>query len=228
MKESIVNINGNLYRYAYDPSSKKTEYLGPVGSTAEMSETEFQRIVAGDDLSEKSVKQIIDLQTELDLLTGKDVDNIVIKGQAGKNISIEDPATTRLKPATWKSQFIDEYVRVNYGYGSRAKRYGTALKKEVVKGKELPKDWKRKIEDDLIGPGAVRPGSKKYNLIKHLGKKDDPVAQTELKKAGMLPGGRQGGLTLGSWADDGYIIKSKEGKSVFWEIGPLGKKVLER
>jgi hypothetical protein len=44
MKESIVEIpedSGNLYRYGYDPSTKKTSYLGPVGDAPGISEEEL-------------------------------------------------------------------------------------------------------------------------------------------------------------------------------------------
>ncbi len=39
--ESIVEINGHLYRYHYDESSGKTLYDGPVGEAPTLSEEEF-------------------------------------------------------------------------------------------------------------------------------------------------------------------------------------------
>jgi len=233
--------SGNRYRYEYEEG--KTQYKGPVGEAPELSEEEFLErfktptIIDIDDHTpelvtepagehEKTYHEVAELQKQLEGLTGKSIDGVVFKGREGKFIQADDPTTTRLKPDTWKNQFIDEFVKVNYGYGSRAKRYKTALKKIVVQNKDVP-NWKEKVEDDLVGPGAVRDGSKKHNLIIHL-EKEGSVAQTELKKAGMLPGGRQGGMILGGWADDGYIIKSKRGKSVYYDIGPLGKKVLKR
>jgi hypothetical protein len=41
LKESIVEIKGHLYRYHYDPNSKKSVYDGPVGSAPELDEEEF-------------------------------------------------------------------------------------------------------------------------------------------------------------------------------------------
>jgi hypothetical protein len=41
MKESIASIGGHQYRYAYDPSTKKTVYLGPVGDAPALSENEL-------------------------------------------------------------------------------------------------------------------------------------------------------------------------------------------
>lgn len=43
MKENIVRIKEGQYRYRYDPATKKTEYLGPVGSSPQISEEDFQR-----------------------------------------------------------------------------------------------------------------------------------------------------------------------------------------
>ena len=41
MKESIVQIGNHQYRYAYDPTSRATKYLGPVGDAPEIGEQEF-------------------------------------------------------------------------------------------------------------------------------------------------------------------------------------------
>jgi poly(A) polymerase len=46
MKESIVEIGNHQYRYGYDSSTKKTVYLGPVGSSVPLSEEEFNIIVS--------------------------------------------------------------------------------------------------------------------------------------------------------------------------------------
>jgi hypothetical protein len=43
MKESVVEINENWYRYQYDPETQKTQYLGPVGDSPTLSEEEFLR-----------------------------------------------------------------------------------------------------------------------------------------------------------------------------------------
>jgi len=40
-KEHTVEINGSFYRYAYDPSSQRTVYLGPVGSAPDLGEEQF-------------------------------------------------------------------------------------------------------------------------------------------------------------------------------------------
>lgn len=47
MKESVVDIGGHQYRYGYDPATKKTTYLGPVGGAPTISERTFHLIVAG-------------------------------------------------------------------------------------------------------------------------------------------------------------------------------------
>jgi len=47
-KESIVEIpsgSGNKYRYAYDPETQATRYLGPVGSAPDLGEAEFMMSV---------------------------------------------------------------------------------------------------------------------------------------------------------------------------------------
>ena len=41
MKQSVVEINGNMYRYAYNSETGLTEYLGPVGSSPDLTEDEF-------------------------------------------------------------------------------------------------------------------------------------------------------------------------------------------
>jgi hypothetical protein len=45
MKESIVQIGENLYRYGYDPQTKETRYLGPVGKSAPLTEEQFEDIL---------------------------------------------------------------------------------------------------------------------------------------------------------------------------------------
>ena len=45
MKDNIVEIRGNKYRYRYDPVSKKTHYVGPVGESPELDEWEFQKLL---------------------------------------------------------------------------------------------------------------------------------------------------------------------------------------
>jgi hypothetical protein len=45
VKESIVEINGHQYRYRYDPSTQKTEYVGPVGDAPAMAEEDFWRVI---------------------------------------------------------------------------------------------------------------------------------------------------------------------------------------
>ena len=47
MKESVVSIGGHQYRYGYDPGTKSTEYLGPVGDAPELSERIFHLILVG-------------------------------------------------------------------------------------------------------------------------------------------------------------------------------------
>jgi hypothetical protein len=41
MKESVVDIKGHRYRYRYDPETKDTLYVGPVGDAPAISEGEF-------------------------------------------------------------------------------------------------------------------------------------------------------------------------------------------
>jgi len=45
MKESIVQIGENLYRYGYDPQTKETRYLGPVGKSAPLTEEQFEKVL---------------------------------------------------------------------------------------------------------------------------------------------------------------------------------------
>jgi len=45
MRQSIVEIRGNKYRYAYDPDLGETIYLGPVGKSPMISEEDFLRKV---------------------------------------------------------------------------------------------------------------------------------------------------------------------------------------
>jgi hypothetical protein len=47
MPETIAEINGNRYRYRYDPDTKSMTYLGPVGSTPPITEEEFFRLWDG-------------------------------------------------------------------------------------------------------------------------------------------------------------------------------------
>lgn len=47
-RESIVEINRHQYRYEYEPDTKATRYIGPVGSAPELSEEEFYRQMMGD------------------------------------------------------------------------------------------------------------------------------------------------------------------------------------
>jgi hypothetical protein len=46
-KESVVTIKGHLYRYGYDPATKKTKFLGPVGNSPNISEDEFHKHFEG-------------------------------------------------------------------------------------------------------------------------------------------------------------------------------------
>ena len=41
MTETIVNIEGYQYRYQYNPDTQLTEYLGPVGDSPPLKESEF-------------------------------------------------------------------------------------------------------------------------------------------------------------------------------------------
>jgi hypothetical protein len=41
VKESVVEIGGHQYRYTYNPETQRTEYLGPVGESPPLNETEF-------------------------------------------------------------------------------------------------------------------------------------------------------------------------------------------
>jgi len=45
LRESRVNINGNMYRYRYNPETKATEYLGPVGGSSPLSEEDFLAMI---------------------------------------------------------------------------------------------------------------------------------------------------------------------------------------
>ena len=45
--DSIVEIGGHRYRYAYDPGSQQTLYRGPVGSAPALTEQEFLRLFDG-------------------------------------------------------------------------------------------------------------------------------------------------------------------------------------
>ena len=47
MPETIAEINGNRYRYRYDPETQGMTYLGPVGSTSPISEADFLRLYDG-------------------------------------------------------------------------------------------------------------------------------------------------------------------------------------
>jgi hypothetical protein len=47
-RESIVEINRHQYRYEYEPDTKATRYLGPVGSAPPLSEGEFYQQMMGD------------------------------------------------------------------------------------------------------------------------------------------------------------------------------------
>jgi len=58
MKESIVEIpegSGNFYRYDYDPTTKKTNYKGPVGDAPALKEEELMR------LTPSSIKDEVEL-----------------------------------------------------------------------------------------------------------------------------------------------------------------------
>jgi hypothetical protein len=56
-KESVVDIGGHQYRYTYDPESKKTLYLGPVGSAPPLSEADFSRLMMAENLISDLQKQ---------------------------------------------------------------------------------------------------------------------------------------------------------------------------
>jgi hypothetical protein len=45
MSESIVEIEGHLYRYEYDPASQKTLYRGPVGDAPPLTEEMFRDLL---------------------------------------------------------------------------------------------------------------------------------------------------------------------------------------
>jgi len=66
-RESIVEIpsgSGNKYRYAYDPSSKATNYLGPVGSAPDLGEAEFMDAIDPKDYIYSDEEIISDLHRE--------------------------------------------------------------------------------------------------------------------------------------------------------------------
>ena len=53
MKESIVQIGSGRYRYHYDPDTKATVYDGPVGDAPQITEDEFLKEMAYDDLKKQ-------------------------------------------------------------------------------------------------------------------------------------------------------------------------------
>jgi hypothetical protein len=55
-KESVVDIKGGLYKYIYDPESKKTTYLGPVGVAPALDEAEFMKLMAFEELDPRVVE----------------------------------------------------------------------------------------------------------------------------------------------------------------------------
>jgi hypothetical protein len=64
VKDVIVDISGNRYRYSYNPETKRTEYRGPVGDAPPISEREFQRWAVwreGDDMDPQQIEQRFDL-----------------------------------------------------------------------------------------------------------------------------------------------------------------------
>jgi len=72
MKDTIVEIKGNRYRYQYDPGSKSMIYRGPVGSAPGITEEEFERwaIYRDDaDLSPDEIEKFYDemLKSEEDV-----------------------------------------------------------------------------------------------------------------------------------------------------------------
>jgi len=44
-QESIVEINGHLYRYRYNDDTQKTDYIGPVGDAPGITEEEFNVVI---------------------------------------------------------------------------------------------------------------------------------------------------------------------------------------
>jgi hypothetical protein len=60
MKDNIVQIRGNKYRYRYDPVSKKTHYVGPVASSPELTEDDFQKLLLasrGEEIYEMTIEE---------------------------------------------------------------------------------------------------------------------------------------------------------------------------
>jgi len=56
-KENIVTIKGGQYRYHYNPETRKTKYLGPVGSSPPISEEEFMAEIMSGEQLEKEIKR---------------------------------------------------------------------------------------------------------------------------------------------------------------------------
>lgn len=70
MTESVVEIKGSQYRYAYDPETQTTRYLGPVGDAPTISEEEFLeelfKLPTKEETFEKAEKWIGNVNEELD------------------------------------------------------------------------------------------------------------------------------------------------------------------
>jgi hypothetical protein len=167
---------------------------------------------------------VMELQNRLNELTGQDIDGVIFKGREGQYVTLPPP--DEMDERKWKVEFIRGYLRATgSGWGKRAKREEKFLKRIILEGEDIP-DWKDRVEAQLIGPAAVREGSKMWKLLEELVKHDEPIAGTELKE--FMPGGKRGSLTVGNWIDDGYIVKSKVGRRNYFVIGDLGRKVLAR
>lgn len=77
MNESVVDIRGHQYRYAYDPESQETKYLGPVGNAPAIDEEMFAAIVTQKITGVLDMTQVPIIHRQLTLINALDASKMV-------------------------------------------------------------------------------------------------------------------------------------------------------
>jgi len=106
LKESIAQIKGSQYRYHYDPETKATKYLGPVGDAPELGETEFIRHVHR---GIADVRLVI-IRDKID--RGYFTDTIMVPVRTTKNPNLT--VWVDVKESDLESPFAVAWAQVNY------------------------------------------------------------------------------------------------------------------
>ena len=110
-QENIVEIpdgSGNRYRYAYDPSSKTTRYLGPVGDSPPLTEEDFFDLIQTTDIFTAGAGLYqLDLDVEED---GRRVMWIKEKGIPLFSIGLEENEWEMVQKAIRRPGFVPDPI----------------------------------------------------------------------------------------------------------------------